>query len=218
MNKYWDIKDILMTSEDMECVTEIDLVNVEFLDKSLNIQNNDENSSNIVIKDQSKLKLPLWISIPLRKKGWLTITHPKYLNKKFYNVLQADCVIADLKSKSRYFYEIMLTLISLELLTFLNDNETERLEKQTWKENWQKCLITTLAKRHLFLQQNSFNVMFENQKILKSACNSEKEFYDKNVFNNQKMRYYIENYMKNNNTLENEHENKLTAGKRKKTK
>jgi len=202
-----------MTSEEMEGITEIDLENVEFLDKSLTVFN-----SSTKIKDQTKLKLPLWISISLRKKGWLTINHPKYLSTKFYNLLQADPVIADLKSKTKYFYEIVLTLISLELSNSFDQNNNERSERQTWKENWQKCLILTVVKRHLFLLQNSFNVLFENQKILKVVCNSEKEFYEKLVFNNKKIKFYIENYLNNNNTLENEHENKIIVGKRRKTK
>jgi len=212
LNKFWDLKEILMTSEEMEVILETDLEGVDFLDKS-----NANHNSVSKIKDQSKLKLPLWISTSLRKKGWLSITPPKYLTQKFYNLLQADPVIADLRSKTKYFYDICLTFISIELSNNVNNiNNNERNEIQYWK-NWQKCLITTVIKRHFFLLQNSFNVLFENQKILKMICNSEKEFYEKLVNNNKKTKYYIENYLNNNNSLENEQETKV-IGKRRKTK
>ena len=199
MNKFWDIKDILMTSEEMEGIAEIDLEGVDFLDRSLTAH-----STTNIIKDQTKLKLPLWISISLRKKSWLTITNPKYLSDKFYNLLQADPVIADLKSKTKFFYEICLTLISLELNNIYEQNNNEINERQTWKDKWQKCLIMTVVKRHLYLLQNSFNVLFDNQKILKIVCNSEKEFFDRLVLNNKKRKFFIENYLNNNSTLQTE--------------
>jgi hypothetical protein len=202
MDNFWSIKDIIMTSEEVQVITETDLEGVYFIDKSNSMHNSD-----ITIKDQTKLKLPLWLAISLKLRQYISIVEPIYLNNKFYSILQADPIIVDLKAKSKNFYLMCLIYMNLELRYNQNGDKSEIT---TWKTNWQKCLINTLVKRLLFLLINSFNVLFENQKIQKIACTCEKEFYEKVVANNKKAKYYIENYTKCNNVLDNE--NKILNG------
>jgi len=218
MNKFWDLDDIIMTSEIVVVVTEKDLEGVEYFHKSLAIQNYSSEDS-LIIKSQSNLEIPLCLAIPLRKKKeeiWLTINKPKYLSIKFYNFLQADPVIANLKSKSQYFYGICIILISLELTDLNNQDQMDIKEITTWKENWQKCLTMTISKRNLYFVQNSFNVQFENQSILKNVCLAEKNFYEKVLFNNKSLKFWKENYLNNNKSMDLDLDKKIISGKRRK--
>jgi GINS complex protein len=181
-NKYWDIHDILAGNEILTCEVEKDLYNINELDKTINFNNSEEN----VIKQETKLELPLWMALDFQDNELVKIHNPKFFNKKLLNHLQVDPVIANLKTKSNYFYEV-----AMKLIPYLDENK-----------QWEKCLAKTFSKRYLFLLQNSVNVKFENYGILKNLSYKEKIFYEKMISIHRAFKFFTENYSNNNKTLE----------------
>jgi hypothetical protein len=194
-NKFWEIDDILMSNEQIICITEADIHGLEFLDKSNNQTENDH-----IIKEENKLEIPLWLSLILRSLNYVSIKHPKYLTDKFYNLIQADPIILNFKVKNQYFYDICT-----QLIPYLDEDL-----------KWPKVLADAMYKRFLYLLQNSSNVLYENHSLIKNLCLKEKDFYEKNVKINRNVKFYIENYFNNNKTLDDVLEAKKMTHKRKK--
>jgi hypothetical protein len=191
-NKYWDIDDILMNNEIVSCTAEMDLPSFDYNKKSIIIDN--------TIKEGNKIDLPVWLALVLRRENFLSFKQPKYLSDKFYNQLRADPNVVNFKSKNNYLYDICLLI-----MTFLDD-----------ENKWPKCLAYAMYKRFLYLYQNSLNVQFENQSILKISCLKEKNFYEKMIKNNRNLKFYLDNYLNNNNNLETLEEAKKMGQKRRK--
>ena len=206
-NKYWDAEDILMSNEMISCTAEIDLYGIENLEKNYSI--NQEKSKEMYLSNEmneyilfegEQKSLPIWAALLLIKYSFISITPPKFLTEKFFNALLADPTILNLKEKNNYFYDTCIALIP-----FL-ENE----------QNWKTCLTLALYKRFLFFQQNSTNVEYENHSINRIASRREIDFYEKIVKINKNIRFYLENYSKNNKNLDELIQNKKVSYKKKK--
>jgi hypothetical protein len=191
-NKFWDVDDLLMSNEIVSCITETDILSFDFDQKSIICDN--------IIKEGNKIDVPLWFAILLRINNFVSIKQPKYLSDKFYNQLRADPTVVNFKSKSNYLYDICLKLIP-----FLDE-----------ELKWPKCFAFSMYMRYLYLYQNSTNVMYENQSIIKLSCLREKNFYEKMVKINRNLKFYLDNYSNNNNDLDLIVEAKRMTLKRKK--
>jgi hypothetical protein len=180
-NKFWDIDDLLMVNEKIDMIAETDIC-------GLNTSENVRNISNelTIINEGNKITVPLWVAINLRNLTVASIKNPKYLTIKYYNYLENDPTITNLKEKNPFFYDICLKLIP-----YLEDDL-----------KWPQLISNTLYKRYFHLFKNSVDVQYENQTILTIACWKEKAFYEKMVKNSRTVKFYKENYLNNNNSLD----------------
>jgi hypothetical protein len=196
-NKFWEVDNLLMSNELVSCIAETDIFGLDLGDKS-----KQTSGGGNAIVEGSKLEVPLWFGLILRKINYVSIKQPKYLTDKFYNQLQADPVIVSFKNKNPFIYDICM-----QLIPYLDDDQ-----------KWPKCLAETLYKRFLHLLKNSSNVIYENEQLLKLLSWKEKNFYDKTVKINKNVKFYLENYENNNKLLDDIIEAKKNNQKRKKNK
>eukprot|EP01147_Barroeca_monosierra_P004650 gene4650-8597_t len=104
---YFDIDDILMLEEKVNCVTSIDIIKLGELDSS---------SDTPYLKKGSKIDLPLWLIKNYREKteeDVFEVNPPKFLSASYNEVLQADSTVINLQSWSTYFFSFALTYLSL---------------------------------------------------------------------------------------------------------
>jgi hypothetical protein len=179
-NKFWDVDDLLMSNQTISCITEADILAFDFSQKNGSIQYQD------VIKEGNKLELPLWLALLFRANSWVSIKQPKYISDKFYNQLKADPTIVNFKKKNEYLYDCCIKLIP-----FLDE-----------ERKWHVCLAYSLYKRYLFLFQNSTDVSFENHSLINMICIKEKNFYELMTKISRSFKFYLDNYINNNNNLE----------------
>ena len=207
MSKFWEVDDILMTSEIVPCMAEEDIKGLNFHDKLNGVGDFSEDNNINITKEGNKLEVPLWFALILKETGYVSMIHPKYLTDKFYNLLQTDPTIVNFKVKNVFIYDICMKLIPV--LENKNNNEEE-------ERNWPRTLSDTIHKRFLYFLKNASNVVYENYSLMKIVCHREKTFYDKMVKINKNVRFYIENYENNNKNLDEVVQAKLVGKKSKK--
>lgn len=197
-NSYWDISDILMTQEEVDCKL---LKPCEFLPEILNTQ---ETENSTQFNENEIVKLPLSICIPLSYIGALTLETPKVFSEQYYNLLQASPLVPNFSGNNQFFYEKYILL-----KTYLDLDESNI-------NNWNNCIINTIFQRFLHYYNNSRSVKEINTEVERKTSFTEQTFFTKMARLNNNIKFFQENYNNNNNTLEQKIEAKRNRQKIKK--
>ena len=189
-NNYWDINDILMSEEQVNCQLTKDC---PFL--SLLTQKNEKEEE--AYTENEEIKLPISLACPLAEDGVLSIEVPTYLSKEYYNILQADPRISDMSGKNKYFYEKCLLMMRYVLEEDNNDDDSMMDIKR-----WTECLKNTLFNRFLYYFKNSQNIQIVNTNIHRRSSFKEMKFFEDMVRYNNNIKFFKENYSNNNKILD----------------
>ncbi|MCQ2821424.1 MAG: hypothetical protein MJ252_29540 [archaeon] len=189
-NKYWDINDILMSEELVNCQL---LKECSFLK---DLVQNEEEDDDAQFEENEELKLPITFACDLAEHSFINIQLPVFLSEGFYNILQADPTVPDMSGNESYFYEKTLLLMPYVL-------EEENLEDEEGLDlrKWKGCLTNTIFCRFLFFFKNSQNVQLINTNVSKSSSHTEQVFFEYMVKLNNNLKYFKENYSNSNRLL-----------------
>ena len=102
-NDYWSIDSILAEQQTIKAITITDISDYGYLSEERDKD----------LKQNQKIKLPLWLAKELHVNGKISIIIPAYLTKKYWDILKADPTIVNLKNKTNYFYDTLFKLGSL---------------------------------------------------------------------------------------------------------
>lgn len=192
-NAYWNIDDVLMSEEPIRCKCETNCSFLSLIHK--------KNRTDSKFYQGEYIDLPLSISCSLIELDVISINKPDVLTEGYYHKLKADASIPDFSGKYKYFYE----KINL-LMPYLDIDD-----------KWKKCLIQTVYTRYLHYFKNSQNVQMVNTTVDNHCSHKEKQFFDYMVKMHNNIKYYRENYSKNNKVLDDKIEIKKIRLKNKKT-
>ncbi|KAK2155766.1 hypothetical protein LSH36_232g04066 [Paralvinella palmiformis] len=104
---YFSLDDILATQERIPCTFQTEVLNLGYIDPSLDSSN---------IPKGTKLELPFWLAKALcsRRKQCVTIDLPKHYKEVYRDVFNADANVVDLHKLGPYFYRFGSHLLHFE--------------------------------------------------------------------------------------------------------
>lgn len=115
MNDYLDIEAIFAEDERVKCTFETDALDCGYLDPSCH-------ESDLPVK--AVVDLPLWLALPLAKRGDVMVTPPYYLSKRFRRMLKAGPSSVNLREYSSYVLKV-----GRHLLPYVNSDEQNEIDE-----------------------------------------------------------------------------------------
>jgi GINS complex subunit 3 len=88
MTSYYDIDSILADDELLPCTTLFDFSHLGHLDDASPLQ---------YLKEETKLKMPLWAMEKWASLGYIKVSLPRHLNQKAREKMEADPLAFDLR-------------------------------------------------------------------------------------------------------------------------
>ncbi len=66
-----------------------------------------------LVKQDTKMDLPLWLAIVMSTRGIVDLMKPLYLTPKYFQKLKAGADVVSMHTQSPYVFEIMMKLCAL---------------------------------------------------------------------------------------------------------
>ncbi|GMF09837.1 unnamed protein product [Phytophthora lilii] len=115
MGGYLDIDEILAGDERVKCTFETDALDCGYLDASCREPD---------LPQGAAVELPLWLAVPLARRGDVTVAAPHFLTKRFRRMLKAGPSSVNLREFSAYVLEV-----GRQLAPYVGDDEQREIDE-----------------------------------------------------------------------------------------